>query len=101
MNSHRKRSQQIYWREPKIKRYCQFKAEQSHKELIALHHQGVAALKTSIVVLVPCFVVGVIYTMLLQSGVKSMLEALFIVIAAACVLGASWVALWMPAEYFL
>ncbi len=85
----------------KMKRYCQFKVEQSHKELIALRHQGFDALKISIVVLVPCFVVGVIYTMLLQSGVHSILEALFIVIAAACVLGAGWVALWMPAEYFL
>ena len=85
----------------KIKRYCQFKVEQSHKELIALRHQGVAALKTSIVVLVPCFVVGVIYTRLLQLGINSILEAFFIVIAAVCVLGAGWVALWMPFEYFL
>ena len=85
----------------KIKRYCQFKAEQSHKELVVLRHQGVDALKTSIVVLVPCLVVGAIGTLLSQSGINSILEALLIVIAAACVLGAGWVALWMPAEYFL
>jgi hypothetical protein len=85
----------------KIKRYCQFKAEQSHKELVVLRHQGVDALKTSIVVLVPSLVVGVICTLLAQSGINSILEALFIIIAAASVLGAGWVALWMPAEYFL
>jgi len=88
----------------KIKRYCQFKAEQSHKELVVLRHQGVDALKTSIVVLVPCLVLGVICTWLTQSGITGIhgiLEALFIVIAAACVLGAGWVALWMPFEYFL
>src|SRR5712691_831082 len=32
----------------KIKRYCQFKAEQSHKELIVLRHQGIEALRRSI-----------------------------------------------------
>jgi hypothetical protein len=88
----------------KIKRYCQFKVEQSHKELVVLRHQGVDALKTSIFVLVPCLVLGVIVTWLTQSGIAGIhgiLEAVFIVIAAACVLGAGWVALWMPAEYFL
>jgi len=85
----------------KIKRYCQFKAEQSHKELVVLRHQGVDALKTSIVVLVPSLVVGVICTLLSQAGINNILEALFIIIAAASVLGAGWVALWMPAEYFL
>jgi hypothetical protein len=29
------------------------------------------------------------------------LQALFLFIAAFCVLGAGWVALWMPFEYFL
>src|SRR5437867_13411884 len=36
----------------KIKRYCQFKTEQSHKELIVLRHQGVDALRRSLVVAV-------------------------------------------------
>jgi hypothetical protein len=88
----------------KIQRYCQFKVEQSHKELIALRHQGVDAIKTSIVVLVPCLVLGVIFTWLTQSGIPEIhgiLEALFIVLAAVFVLGAGWVALWMPFEYFL
>ncbi|HEY6408429.1 MAG TPA: hypothetical protein VIY29_13255 [Ktedonobacteraceae bacterium] len=85
----------------KIKRYCQFKAEQSHKELIVLRHQGVAALKRSIVVGVICLVLAVISTLISQSGMNNILEALFIVIATLLVLSAGWVALWMPAEIFL
>jgi hypothetical protein len=88
----------------KLKSYCQFKFEQSHKELMALRHQGGDAIKTSIVVLVPCLVLGVICTWLTQSGITGIhgiVEALFIVLAAVCVLGAGWVALWMPFEYFL
>src|SRR5207344_2561383 len=32
----------------KIQRYCKFKAERSHKELIVLRHQGIDALRRSI-----------------------------------------------------
>jgi hypothetical protein len=85
----------------KIKRYCQFKVEQSHKELVALRHQGVAALKTSIVVLVPCLVLGGIYILISPSGINNILEVLLIVLGGFFVLGAGWVALWMPFEYFL
>jgi hypothetical protein len=85
----------------KIKRYCQFKAEQSHKELIVLRHQGVDALRRSLVVAVICLVLGGIATVLSQSGIHSALQALFLFIAAFLVLGAGWVALWMPFEYFL
>ncbi len=85
----------------KIKRYCQFKAEQSQKELIVLRHQGVDALRRSLVVAVICLVLGGIATVLSQSGIHYALQALFLFIAAFCVLGAGWVALWMPFEYFL
>jgi len=85
----------------KIRRYCQFKAEQSHKELIVLRHQGIDALRRSIVVAVICLVLGGIATVLSQSGIHSALQALFLFIAAFFVLGAGWVALWMPFEYFL
>jgi hypothetical protein len=85
----------------KIKRYCQFKAEQSHKELIVLRHQGVDALRRSLVVAVICLVLGGIATVLSQSGIHNVLQALLLFIAAFFVLGAGWVALWMPFEYFL
>jgi hypothetical protein len=85
----------------KIKRYCQFKAGQSHKELIVLRHQGLDALRRSFWVIVICVVLGTIATLLSQSGIHNVLQALFLFIAAFCVLGAGWVALWMPFEYFL
>jgi len=85
----------------KIKHYCQFKAEQSHKELRVLRHQGLDALRRSLVLAVICVVLGTIATLLSQSGIHNALQALFLFIAAFCVLGAGWVALWMPFEYFL
>jgi hypothetical protein len=85
----------------KIKRYCQFKAEQSHKELMVLRHQGLDALRRSLVVAVFCVVLGTVATLFSQSGIHNALQALFLFIAAFCVLGAGWVALWMPFEYFL
>ena len=85
----------------KIKRYCQFKAGQSHKELIVLRHQGLDALRRSFWIVVICIVLGTIATLLSQSGIHNVLQALFLFIAAFCVLGAGWVALWMPFEYFL
>ena len=85
----------------KIKRYCQFKAERSHKELMVLRHQGLDSLRRSIWIAVVCIVLGGIATVLSQVGINSILGALFIFIAAFCVLGAGWVALWMPFEYFL
>ncbi len=48
-----------------------------------------------------CLVLGGIATVLSQSGINNILAALFIFVAAFCVLGAGWVALWMPFEYFL
>ncbi len=84
-----------------IKRYCQFKAGQSHKELMVLHLQGLDALRRSLVVAVICVLLGTIATLLSQSGLHNALQALFLFIAAFCVLGAGWVALWMPFEYFL
>lgn len=85
----------------KIKRYCQFKAGQSRNELVVLRHQGLDALRRSIWVVVICAVLGTIATLLSQSGIQNALQALFLFIAAFCVLGAGWVALWMPFEYFL
>jgi hypothetical protein len=85
----------------KVHRYCKFKAEQSHKELLVLRHQGLDALRRSIWVVLICTILGTIATLLSQSGIHNVLQALFLFIAAFCVLGAGWVALWMPFEYFL
>ncbi len=85
----------------KIKRYCQFKAEQSHKELIVLRHQGVDALRRSIWVVLISIGLGIPATTLSQSGINSILEGVLLFIALFCALGAGWVALWMPFEYFL
>ena len=85
----------------KIKRYCQFKGKQSHKELIVLRHQGLDALRRSIWVALICVVLGIFATAWSQSGINSVLEAVLLFIVAFCVLGAGWVAVWMPFEYFL
>jgi hypothetical protein len=85
----------------KIKRYCQFKAENSQKELIVLRHQGVDALRRSIWVALISVVLGGSAAALSQSGIHSALEAVLLFIVAFCVLGAGWVAVWMPFEYFL
>jgi hypothetical protein len=85
----------------KIRRYCQFKAGQSHKELAVLRHQGLDALRRSIWVALICVVLGIGATAWSQSGINSVLEAMLLFIVAFCVLGAGWVAVWMPFEYFL
>ncbi len=85
----------------KIKRYCQFKAEQSHKDLIVLRLQGLDALRRSLWVALISVVLGIGATAYSQSGVNSVLEAVLLFIVAFCVLGAGWVAVWMPFEYFL
>ena len=85
----------------KIERYCKFKAEQSHKELIVLRHQGFEALRRSIWVALICVVLGIGATAWSQSGINNVLEAVLLFITAFCVLGAGWVAVWMPFEYFL
>jgi hypothetical protein len=85
----------------KINRYCKFKAEQSHKELIVLRHQGIEALRRSIWVALICVILGIGATAWSQLGINSVLEAVLLFIVAFCVLGAGWVAVWMPFEYFL
>jgi hypothetical protein len=85
----------------KIKRYCQFKVEQSHKELIVLRHQGLDALRRSIWVVLISIGLGLPATTLSQSGINSILEGVLLFIALFCALGAGWVAVWMPFEYFL
>lgn len=85
----------------KIQRYCQFKAEQSHKEVIVMRHQGLDALRRSIWVALICVVLGMGATAWSQSGINSILEAVLLFIVAFCVLGAGWVAVWMPFEFFL
>src|SRR5271157_5415644 len=59
----------------KIKRYCQFKAEQSQKELMVLRHQGLDSLRRSIWIAVVCVVLGGIATVLSQVGINNVLEA--------------------------
>ena len=85
----------------KIKRYCQFKAEQSHKDLIVLRLQGLDALRRSIWLALICVALGIGASAYSQSGIDSVLEAVLLFIVAFCVLGAGWVAVWMPFEYFL
>ncbi|MGZ3611786.1 MAG: hypothetical protein ACXVBU_17180 [Ktedonobacteraceae bacterium] len=85
----------------KIKRYCQFKDEQSHRELIVLRHQGLDALRRSIWVVLISIGLGIPATTLSQSGINGILEGVLLFIALFCALGAGWVAVWMPFEYFL
>jgi hypothetical protein len=85
----------------KIKRYCKFKAEQNYKDLRVLRLQGLDALRRSIWVALICVVLGIGATAWSQSGINSVLEAVLLFIVAFCVLGAGWVAVWMPFEYFL
>jgi hypothetical protein len=85
----------------KIKRYCQFKAEQSHRDLIVLRLQGLDSLRRSLWVALISVVLGIGATAYSQSGVNNILEAVLLFIVAFCVLGAGWVAVWMPFEYFL
>jgi hypothetical protein len=85
----------------KLKRYCQFKAEESHQNLLVLRHQGLDSVWVSVVALIPCLILGVIYLWLSQRGINSVLEAVFLVVTLALILSVGWVALWMPAETFL
>jgi hypothetical protein len=85
----------------KVKRYCRFKIEENHKELIALHHQGVASLWMGLIVLVICLVLAFTFTLIAQSGINKLLEGLLQIVAVLFVASAGWVALWQPAEIFL
>ena len=85
----------------KIERYCQFKAEQSHKDLVVLRLQGLDSLRRSLWVALISVVLGIGATAYSQSGVNNILQAVLLFIVAFCVLGAGWVAVWMPFEYFL
>ena len=85
----------------KIKRYCQFKAEQNRKDLRVLRLQGWDALRRSVWVALIAVVLGIAATAFSQAGVNTILQAVLLFIAAFCVLGAGWVAVWMPFEYFL
>jgi hypothetical protein len=85
----------------KIKRYCQFKADQSHKDLMVLRLQGLDSLRRSLWVALISVVLGMGASAYSQSGVNNVLQAVLLFIVAFCVLGAGWVAVWMPFEYFL
>ena len=85
----------------KIKRYCQFKIEESQQGLKTLRLQGLDSVRVGVLVLIPCLILGVLCTWLAQTGINNALQALVIVAAAIFILSAGWVALWMPAEFFL
>jgi hypothetical protein len=85
----------------KIKRYCQFKIEESQQGLQTLRLQGWDSVRVSVFVLVPCLILGALYLWLSQRGINSVLEAVFLLVVAVFILSAGWVALWMPAEFFL
>jgi hypothetical protein len=57
--------------------------------------------RVSVFVLVPCLILGALYFWLSQRGINSVLEAVFLLAVVTFILSAGWVALWMPAEYFL
>jgi hypothetical protein len=85
----------------KIKRYCQFKIEESQQGLKTLRLQGLDSVRVGVLVLIPCLLLGVLCTWLAQTEINTVLQALVIVTAAIFILSAGWVALWMPAEFFL
>ena len=85
----------------KIKRYCEFKVEQNHKDLRVLRLQGWDSLRRSIWVALVAVLLGMGATAYSQSGVNSILQAVLLFIVGFCVLGAGWVAVWMPFETFL
>ena len=88
----------------KIKRYCQFKIEENHKELIALRHEGNNALLVGITVLVVCLALAGILTITAQSGSESGMNtilAFMLAIVGQSFLIAGWVAMWQPAEILL
>jgi len=85
----------------KLKRFCSFKIEESRRELIALHRQGVAALLIGLVVLLTCVLLAFAFSLVAQSGVNEILKALSQIITVLFAASAGWVALWMPAEIFL
>jgi hypothetical protein len=84
-----------------IKQYCHYQALASRQELLDLHHQGVDSPRRSAIVLAPCLILGANGAWLPQLSIHSMLQAVALVVAVICVLGAGWMALWTPAEYFL
>jgi len=85
----------------KIQRYCQFKAEQNRKDLRVLRLQGWDTLRRSLWVALIAVGLGTFASAYSQSGINSVLEAVLLFIVAFCVLGAGWVAVWMPFEFFL
>ncbi len=85
----------------KIKRYSQFKVEQNHKDLRVLRLQGWDSLRRSIWVALVAVLLGMGASIYSQAGVNTVLEAILLFIVGFCVLGAGWVAVWMPFEYFL
>ncbi len=85
----------------KIQRYCQFKAEQNQKDLRVLRLQGWDSLRRSIWVALIAVLLGIGATAYSQSGVNNVLQGILLFIVGFCVLGAGWVAVWMPFEYFL
>ena len=85
----------------KVKRYCRFKIEENHKELIALHHQGVSSLWMGLIVLLICLALAFTFTVVAQVGIHKLLAGLFQMGAVLFAASAGWVALWQPAEIFL
>jgi len=85
----------------KLQRFCRFKIEENHRELIALHRQGVASLWIGLAVLVVCVILSFAFSLVAQSGVNKVLVELFQIISVLFAASAGWVALWQPAEIFL
>ncbi len=84
-----------------IKRYCKFKVDQNHKDLRVLRLQGLDSLRRSLWVALISVALGIGASAYSQSGVNNVLQAILLFIVGFCVLGAGWVAVWMPFEYFL
>lgn len=84
-----------------VKRYCHFKIEENHRELVALHRQGVASLWVGLAVLMVCVALAFAFTLVAQWGAGKILGALLQIVAVLFAASAGWVALWQPAEIFL
>lgn len=84
----------------KMKRYCRFKVEENHRELLALRHQGYASLWVGITALVICLVLAAALTLAAKSGINNVLAALLAIAGQGFVV-AGWVAMWQPAEILL
>jgi hypothetical protein len=84
----------------KMKRYCQFKIEENHKQLIALRHQGFALLWIGLIVSLICLVIGGILYLVEPWNVTTVLGAVPAIIVTILVI-VIWIAMSIPLQTLL